>query len=167
VDERDAAVGDRRVSRAGIRREQQGIRGGGDAGRDLLRPDFRSVQEAGCRGTEGRSAAGGHAFEYRPGVVHGAGACEERGGCGVRPRSAAVDVRGSAVRSGAGRTAGRGEVEHAVLVRTDDRQHGTRGRRGCALRALQALVPDAEQLLPDAGVAHARRSSGHRREVLH
>src|SRR6266540_5279403 len=96
-------------------------------------------------------------YRLRPGSVHLLGQGEERGGAGAEPQSLPEDLRRGALVKG--RTSG---FAFAVLVREDDRPHGSAHLRpdpaAARLRPCSGSLPDAWET--SRGGAPARYHDG-------
>ena len=151
----------RRVSRAGVRRERQGLGGRRDARplsfgetSDLYKKLVVTEQKVDQLQVD-------VPVELRSVAVHGAGAREER-----RPMRCTSAIRfwrpsprpsARRHRAAAGPPRGR-EVEHRYsFARTIDSTERV-AAVAVGVRVVQALVPDGQQLLPHARVADASRS---------
>ena len=166
VGERDAAVGERRVSGARVRRAQQGLGRDGDSRGPVLRFDVGPVQAPRRHGAEGRSTAGRPIVERGRVALHGACAREEPGGRGLRARPDHGHAGGRPVEAGRRRAARGFEVVQQVRVLTDARQHGKYCGRGVGVCAISAVVRHGQYLLPHDRCADAGGSSGGGAQIL-
>ena len=160
--ERDAALGDRRASGTRLRRERQGFGGGRHAGRAGVRADVRSLQEAGHHGAESGPAVRGRPGELRSGALHRVRAGEERRRRGyVRdrdPRDVREVAAGGIVSEPTGLDAAKSNSRYSFARTIDSTE-----RVAAVLStytALQALLPDGQQLLSNAQLADVAGPDG-------